>query len=341
MYDTIEQQLMQQQQQQGNSPAPVVTDPQPPSNSQPPADPQPPVDPQPPAGSTPKAVNDQITDSVTQINASNSTDPADPADLIDPTDIPWYEKTEEPPAAKPVDPKPVDPAPVVDEDEDIKLLKEFKKSGKTLKDFVSEMNVPDYATMDDATIVELGLQKLEGFTGDDYASAVEEFNQMSLFQRKKLVQEYRNSFIQQSEQKLKQLTQVSATNNDKFKQTVQRFETEVDQIANEITGKEMYGFKVTDEMSTKIKTFLKKEIALNRADGSIDAELMADFALWRLYGKDIVRANVTAAKNAGRKEMLIATTNPSSGGGPSNSSAGMKSTGPDDAFTAYLNAKKR
>ena len=327
MYDTIEQQLKQQQQQQDANSAPVapiVADPQP----QP--EPQPPVDPQPePAAPIVPAAN------------SNDEPPTDPP--VDPNDVPWYERTENP---KPnventTDPKPVDPTPVVDEDADIKLLKDFKKSGKTLKDFVNEMNVPDYATMDDATIVELGLQKLEGFTGDDYASAVEEFNGMTLFQRKKLVQEYRNSFIQQSEEKLKQLTQVSATNNDKLKQTVQRFETEVDQIANEITGKEMYGFKVTDEMSTKISTFLKKEISLNRNDGSIDAELMADFALWRLYGKDIVRANVTAAKNAGRKEMLIATTNPSSGGGPSNSSAGMKSTGPDDAFSAYLNAKKR
>jgi hypothetical protein len=164
---------------------------------------------------------------------------------------------------------------------------------------------------------------------------------MSLFQRKKLVQEYRNKFAQDSEEKLKQLTQVSSVNQDRFKKTVERFETEVDQIAKEITGKEMYGFKVTDEMSAKISTFLKKEIALNRPDGSIDAELMADFALWRLYGKDIVRANVTAAKNAGRKEVLIATTNPSSGGGPSNSSSGFSNTGADDAFSAYLNAKKR
>jgi hypothetical protein len=210
-----------------------------------------------------------------------------------------------------------------------------------LKDFISEMNVPDYASMDDVTIIEMGLKQLEGFDGDDYASAVEEFNQMSLFQRKKLVQEYRNTFLQQSESKLKQLTQVSNTKNDKIQQTVQRFESEIDQIAKEISGKEMYGFKVTDEMSTKISNFLKKEISLNRPDGSIDAELMADFALWRLYGKDIVRANVTAAKNAGRKEMLMATTNPSSGGGPTNANAGMKTTGADDAFNAYLNAKKR
>ncbi len=333
MYDTIEQQIMQQQQQQQQqNPAGTGA-----------GDPQPPADPQTPVGAFPTGVNDQITDSVTQ--SAQNQPPVDP--IVDPPadsdDIPWYEKENNPPAPKPNDPqaKPADPAPVVEEDEDIKLLKEFKKSGKTLKDFVNEMNVPDYSTMDDASIVEMGLQQLEGFTGDDYASAVEEFNQMSLFQRKKLVQEYRNTFIQQSESKLKQLTQEPDKRNDHIQKTVQRFEAEVDQIAKEISGKEMYGFKVTDEMSTKITTFLKKEISLNRPDGSIDAELMADFALWRLYGKDIVRANVTAAKNAGRKELLIATTNPSSGAGSSNANPGMKSTGADDAFNAYLNAKKR
>lgn len=329
MYDTIEQQIKQQQQQNnaaaGDQQPPA--DPQPPTDTQPPADPQPPANTQPPADSQPPA---------------DPADPADSADPADPAEIPWYERTEntDPPAPKPNDP-PANSASAADEDEDIKLLKEFKKSGKTLKDFINEMNVPDYAAMDDATIVEMGLQQLEGFTGDDYASAVEEFNQMSLFQRKKLVQEYRNTFMQQSESKLKQLTQEPAKQNDRFQQTVQRFEAEVDEIAKEISGKELYGFKVTDEMSTKIKTFLKKEISLNRPDGSIDAELMADFALWRLYGKDIVRANVTAAKNAGRKEMLVATTNPSSGAGSSNANPGMKNTGADDAFNAYLNAKKR
>jgi hypothetical protein len=321
MYDSIEQQIKQQQ--EGQQPAvtpvvePVVADPQPQAEPQVQAVAEPTV----PVAS-PQAIEPVI-------------------DTHEPTEeIPWYEKNQ-------ADAKPnaTDPAPAAaaeaEEDEDVKLLREFKKSGKSLKEFVNEFNIPDYANLDDSDIVALGLEQLEGFKGDDYATAVEEFNAMSLFQRRKIVQEYRNTFLQQSESKLKQLSQTSNVQKDKVQQTVQRFESEVDQIAKEISGKEMYGFKVTDEMSAKIKTFLKKEISLNRTDGSIDAELMADFALWRLYGKDIVRANVTAAKNAGRKEMLMATTNPSSGGGPSNANAGMKTTGADDAFSAYLNAKKR
>jgi len=80
---------------------------------------------------------------------------------------------------------------------------------------------------------------------------------------------------------------------------------------------------------------------LNRKDGSIDADLLAEFALWKLYGKDIVRTNVTKAKNSGRREVLEATTNPSSGRGPSNNNNGFQGVTVDDAFGSYLNAKKR
>lgn len=331
MYDTIEQQIMQQQQKE--------------------AEKQPKIDtvsePTPPANAEPTLINDQITDAVTQQKPSSevsepviNTEESVDSETVEET--PWYEKTEsveikttgEEPKTTPVSEK-------VEEDEDVELLREFKKSGKTLKDFVNEFNVPDYATIDDATIVELGLKQLEGFEGDDYVAAVEEFNGMSLFQRKKLIQEYRNTFLQQSESKLKQLSKKTAVQEDHYRKTVERFESEVDSLTKEISGKEVYGLKVTDEMSAKIKNFLKKEISLNRADGSLDTELMADFALWRLYGKDIVRTNVTAAKNAGRKEMLMATTNPSSGKGPSNATGGFKATNADDAFNAYLTAKKR
>lgn len=251
----------------------------------------------------------------------------------------WYEMDDAPAAEqKPEETKVTAPE---EEDEDIKLLREYKKSGKSLKDFVKDLDVPDYAALDDAAIVEIGLKQLEGFDGDEYNNAVEEFNNMSIFQKRKLIAEYRTQLIAQNEDKLKRLTTQSAVANDQAKQTLTRFQTEVETLSKELTGKEMYGITVTDEMSSKIKNFLTKEINLNRKDGSIDAELLADFALWRLYGKDIVRTNVTKAKNSGRREVLEATTNPSDGRGPSNISTGMNGVNVGDAFSNYLNAKKR
>lgn len=263
-----------------------------------------------------------------------------PAEEQTEEEIPWYEKEEAAASETKEEAKPkVEES--VEEDEDIKLLREFKKSGKTLKEFVKEFDVPDYDTMDEASIVEIGLKELEGFTGDDYTAAVEEFNQMSLFQKKKLVSEYRNALIAQNEEKLKQLTSAPSKQKEQAQQTLTRFEAEINSIAKDMSGKEVYGLKVTDEMSSKIQSYLTKEISLNRKDGSIDADLMAEFALWKLYGKDIVRTNVTRAKNSGRREVLEATTNPSSGRGPSNNSNGFQGVTVDDAFGSYLNAKKR
>jgi hypothetical protein len=137
------------------------------------------------------------------------------------------------------------------------------------------------------------------------------------------------------------LTSAPTQQKVEAQKTLVRFEAEVDSLAKQLSGKEIYGLTVTDEMSSKIKSYLTKEISLNRQDGSIDADLLADFALWKLYGKDIVRTNVTKAKNSGRKEVLEVTTNPSSGKGPSNMSRGQQGLGVDDAFNSWLSTKKR
>lgn len=228
-----------------------------------------------------------------------------------------------------------------EEDEEVRLFKEYKKSGKTLKEFVKEFDITDYNALSDAEIIQKGLKELENFADEEYEAAVEEVAQMSLFQKKKLIQEYRSAFVAQNEEKLKQLSSLPDKQQSQVTVAANRFETEMESFAKAISGKELYGLKVTDEMSTKIKDYLTKEINFNRKDGSLDVELLADFAMWRLYGKDIVRTNVTKAKNDGRKEMLIATTNPSTGSGPSNLSNSFASNGAADAFGDYLNAKKR
>ena len=322
MYEQIEQQLKEQETAKNTAAGtteqkPVET---PVENK--------PAEEQKPAEQTPQNV--EATPQKTEAPAGEQTE----------EEIPWYEKEEAAASETKIEVKPkVEES--VEEDEDIKLLREFKKSGKTLRDFVKELDVPDFATMDEASIVEIGLKELEGFTGDDYAAAVEEFNQMSLFQKKKLVSDYRNTLIAQNEEKLKQLTSGPSKQKEETQKTLTRFETEIGSIAKDMSGKEVYGLKVTDEMSSKIQSYLTKEISLNRKDGSIDADLLAEFALWKLYGKDIVRTNVTKAKNSGRREVLEATTNPSSGRGPSNNNNGFQGVTVDDAFGSYLNAKKR
>jgi len=225
-------------------------------------------------------------------------------------------------------------------DEDLKLLMEYKKSGKTLVDFVKEYNIVDYSSVDDKTILEMGLSQLEGFTGEELQDAQGEVETMTLFQKKKLVQEYRARFEEMNQEKLKQLSVVNTKQSEVQTQMLDRFNKELDNTVNSVKNQERYGLKITDEMSKALKQFVAEEMSFQRPDGSVDVEALLDVAIWRKYGKDLVRANVTRAKNEGREEILRQTTNPSQGTGSSNKSAGMSSGNLTDAFTQYLKNKK-
>jgi len=226
------------------------------------------------------------------------------------------------------------------EDEEIKLLIDYKKSGKTLKDFVQEYNVVDYASLEDSKIIEMGLKQLEGFTGDEYEEASNEVETMTLFQKKKLVRDFREQFESINREKLKELSTFENAQASNQKVAIEKFNTELEGKVKEITGKERYGLKITDEMSTTLKKFVAEEMTFQKPDGSLDVEALLDVALWRKYGKDLVRANVTRAKNEGREEILRQTTNPSTNSGPSNLSSGFGNDNLTDAFTQYLNNKK-
>lgn len=292
--------------------------------------------------------------------------------LENPTPVPAEPAVEPTPAAEPVasepvpaaEPAPADAAPkawyedvesdsnepktndapspqtlVEDEDEDIALIKEFKKQGKTLKEFVEQYKVEDVSKYTDTQIIEKALKELEGFEGDEFDQAMSEVETMPLFQKKKLIQEYRAKYNEMNQEKLKQLSSSSNKASEKQVELMNRFQTELGQTTNSLKGQEKYGLTITDEMSSKINKYIADEISLTRRDGSMDVDFLVDVAMWRLYGKDVVKANVTKAKNEGREEMLRATTNPSTGMPNSNSNPSFGGNDAEDAFNAYLNKK--
>ena len=292
--------------------------------------------------------------------------------LENPTPVPAEPAVEPTPAAEPVasepapaaEPAPADAAPtawyedvesdsnepktndapspqtlVEDEDEDIALIKEFKKQGKTLKEFVEQYKVEDVSKFTDTQIIEKALKELEGFEGDEFDQAMSEVETMPLFQKKKLIQEYRAKYNDMNQEKLKQLSSSSNKASEKQVELMNRFQTELGQTTNSLKGQEKYGLTITDEMSSKINKYIADEISLTRRDGSMDVDFLVDVAMWRLYGKDVVKANVTKAKNEGREEMLRATTNPSTGMPNSNSNPSFGGNDAEDAFNAYLNKK--
>lgn len=281
--------------------------------------------------------------------AAESTPAAEPA-VSEPTPVAepapaeavtkaWYESEESEPAETKTNDNPSPQTIVDEEDEDIALIKEFKKQGKTLKDFVEQYRVEDVSKYTDTQIIEKALKELEGFEGDEFDQAMSEVETMPLFQKKKLIQEYRAKYNEMNQEKLKQLSSSSNKTSEKQVELMNRFQTELGQTTNSLKGQEKYGLTITDEMSSKINKYIADEISLTRKDGSMDVDFLVDVAMWRLYGKDVVKANVTKAKNEGREEMLRATTNPSTGMPNSNSNPSFGGNDAEDAFNAYLNKK--
>jgi hypothetical protein len=300
-------------------------------NQTPPADPAPvepaPVEPAPaeptpaeptPAEPTPAAaVNDQITDSVTQ--AKEWWDNDGPAPVAD------SKSTTEPAAQT-----------QFDLDEDLQLLSEYKKSGKTLADFVKEYQVSDVKSWNDEKLVKEGMKEFMQLSEEEYEQAVSEFETASIFQKKQWAESFRQKFEDKNSNKLKQLTSSNKQTEEYQKALAAKYNEEVEAFTSSIVNKEMYGLKITDEMSKDLKNYVDNDFKLTKEDGSFDIEKIYSVALWLKYGKDLVKANITKAKNEGREQVLKEVTNPSknmTGGGRSVGS-GLEAA--QEAFSALF-----
>lgn len=208
--------------------------------------------------------------------------------------------------------------PTFELDDDLKLIMEYKKSGKTLNDFINEYKVEDISKWSDEQLVKNGLKEFMGLEGEEYEQASYEFDQASILQKKQWAESFRQQFDKRNEDKLKQLTSSNYQQAEFQKAVAEKYNTEVDEFSKKIVGQEMYGLKITDEMSNNLKTFIDQELTFQRADGSFDVEKMYSIGLWLKYGKDLVKANVTKARNEGKEQIIKEVSNPSknmTGGG--------------------------
>lgn len=245
------------------------------------------------------AVNDQITDSVTQTNTTEQ------------DETPWWEKKNETEEKVENQTQTETKAPEIELDEEMKLLMEYKKSGKTLADFIKEYQVEDTSSWGDEKIVEEGLKNFMNLTEEEMEQALYDYKNSSLFQKKQLVENFKEKFQKKNEDKLKQLTQSNNEADLRARAIVEKYHTDLEEFSTNLANKELYGLKITDEMSKNLKNYLEKEFSMTRKDGSIDVEKMYSVALWLNYGADLVKANITKAKNEGKEQVIKEVTNPS------------------------------
>lgn len=212
--------------------------------------------------------------------------------------------------------------PSIELDDDMKLILEYKKSGKTLADFVKEYNVDDLSTWDDAKVMKEGLKEFMNLSDEELEQATYDYENASIIQKKQWAETFRSRFAEKNEQKLKQLVSSNQQNSEAQKAIAEKYNAELDQFSQQIVNKEVYGLKITDEMSKDLKKFINEEFSLQRKDGSFDIEKVYSVALWLKHGKDLVKANVTKARNEGKEQIIREVSNPSK-----NNTAGGRSVG--------------
>lgn len=196
-------------------------------------------------------------------------------------------------------------------DDDLKLILEYKKSGKTLADFVKDYKVEDYSTWSEDKLVEEGLKQFMNLSEEEFEQAKMEWDSASIFQKKQWAESFKQKFEEKNSSKLKELTQSNSQAEEYQKAISAKYNAELDAFSQEVVGKELYGLKITDEMSKDLKNFIDKEFTLQNEDGSFDISKMYSIGLWLKYGKDLVKANVTKAKNEGKEQVIREVTNPS------------------------------
>lgn len=225
----------------------------------------------------------------------------------------WWEQDNNPaaPNAPAAPESKTEEKPQFELDDDLKLILEYKKSGKTLADFVKDYKVEDYSTWSEDKLVEQGLKEFMNLSEDEFEQAKMEWDSASIFQKKQWAESFKQKFEEKNSSKLKELTQSNSQNEEYQKAISAKYNAELEAFSQEVVGKELYGLKVTDEMSKDLKNFIDKEFTLQNEDGSFDIAKMYSIGLWLKYGKDLVKANVTKAKNEGKEQVIREVTNPS------------------------------
>ncbi len=241
----------------------------------------------------------------------NTTAPSEPAPT-ETTEKQWWEEEDKviTSETKTTAPAPEE-KPQIDLDDDLKLLMEYKKSGKTLQDFISEYKVEDISKWSEEQIVKNGIKEFMGLEGEELEQAVYEYENASIFQKKQWAESFKQQYAKKNDEKLKQLTSSNTQRAEYENAVAQKYNAELDTFSQQVVGQELYGMKITDEMSKDLKNFIDKEFTLQREDGSFDIEKMYSIGLWLKYGKDLMKANITKAKNEGREQIIKEVSNPS------------------------------
>ncbi len=186
-------------------------------------------------------------------------------------------------------------------DPEMEAIIAAKKSGKNLFDFIEEIKPVDYSKLSPSELNEIRLKRL-GVTDDEIKEAMEIFNELPKWEQIEKVASVKTSLEQEQGERLKKFPKDVARQTEARNNLIKKAELDLDKKLDSILEKEMYGLKITENEQKVIRETALNGRAFFKEDGSLDAEETIDYALWKNFKKEIVRANITKARASAMEE---------------------------------------
>lgn len=241
------------------------------------------------------------------------------------TEKPWYEQTKKEAAPKEVVNESVENnAKLLDyenklrgyeeimEDPLIRAILANKASGKGIDHLLEEIKPTDPKKLTEEQLIRYEAEANDMTDEDSIQVELDSLSTMSPLQKIKRLNLIRAEIEESNKARLKRYASETTTIvADKAKSTQIAIQ-ELESSANALVDKDVFGLKITKEISDDIKeTYLTKRNPVYKSDGTPDIEASIKLYLWEKQLPTLVKSNVIAAKFAGQKEVIKEITNPS------------------------------
>lgn len=176
-------------------------------------------------------------------------------------------------------------------DPDVQIILEAKKSGKDIFGILKEVQGIDPNTYSLEDLHKMDLQS-QGLNDSEIEEAMADFQDLKPYQQKALTNPVKkklesdiNSKKESFLSKLKEGTQEQSAEAQKKHAALVKTQQDFNKICDDYVGKEHYSVVGTPDMVQSMKNLIQSgELIPKNEDGSLDAQVLFDFAHYRLYG---------------------------------------------------------
>lgn len=222
-----------------------------------------------------------------------------------------------------------------------------KRDGGSALTFLKKMSSSQPISVDgktDREIYEINVTRF-GLNKEEIEAEMEHFDSLSPYQKKQAVDNSKVDIEKYNNSLLDKFGEVAKTGRAKAEQEQNRANEAIKTMENltkELEGMNYRGVVLDKERLDKIKDHVVNVNAFKKPDGTYDIKEAIQYAIFKLYGKDlekVVKQGVIEKANKEKKEIIDAITRPSKN--ISGANKGQKITDKEMTDAAAEHLKKR